>query len=331
VGTLVKMKPAALMILALAFTPYSLALSSNNNLASFLRAVEQNNLVTIRTYLKDSQIINLRDEQGYSALIHASRSERANPKLLKLLLDSRAEVNLQDYEGKTALMHALTPENVCVECIAILLKARADPNVRDREGKTALFYSKHISSTKALIANGAIMDITDNSGFSPLGTCANVCTEEVLEFLQSLGLKPTKSDRLFLGLQEYDLQAVKSALKDGASLEVLLPDNHFTPLLFAVHEFYTSKESRTLDLIRFLLNQGANRNARSPEGATALIMVLSRNDIPEPSMLEALEVLLHHKADPNLSDSYGARRLKLANEVPQSEQAKLLLINYGAQ
>jgi ankyrin repeat protein len=48
--------------------------------------------------------VNLRDEQGFTALMEAART--GNPEVVKFLLEHQADATLTDCEGKTAIQIA---------------------------------------------------------------------------------------------------------------------------------------------------------------------------------------------------------------------------------
>lgn len=95
--------------------------------------------------------VNLRDSEGFTALIYAARSE--NPLLLKLLLSHRANVNTQAKNGRTALMEAANENEL--ENVRILLQAGAGVNLEDDEGETAMSMTSDPDIQELLLSFGA--------------------------------------------------------------------------------------------------------------------------------------------------------------------------------
>ena len=78
---------------------------------------------------------DVRDAAGRTLLMNAAKS--GNVKEIKLLLKSGADVNLKDNDGWTALMYAVRySENL--ECTESLLDAQADISAKNKYGSTAL-------------------------------------------------------------------------------------------------------------------------------------------------------------------------------------------------
>ncbi len=95
--------------------------------------------------------VNLRDSEGFTALMYAARSE--NPLMLKLLLSHRANVNTQAKNGRTALMEAANEGEL--ENVRILLQAGADVNLKDDEGETAMSMTSDPDIEELLLSFGA--------------------------------------------------------------------------------------------------------------------------------------------------------------------------------
>ena len=76
------------------------------------------------------------------------------------------------------------------------------------------------------------------------------------------------------------------------------------------------------DDIKVLLDKGANPNARSPQGDTALTLALTRNDSASADMVKTL---LNKGADPNLQDSARNYPVTLAAKFGRADLVSLML------
>ncbi len=93
---------------------------------------------------------------------------------------------------------------------------------------------------------------------------------------------------LFEAARRSDLNAVQSLLKlKGLNLNVR--QNGMTPLLLAA----SSQESGAPEILKLLVESGADVNVRNSRNETALYLVV------EHARLDAVRLLLAHKADPN--------------------------------
>ena len=98
-------------------------------------------------------IANVRDNDGKTALIHASYKNHL--KVVQILIDAGADVDIQDNDGRTALMWASSNDNL--EVVQELIKAGADVNIQNNEGWTALIYAK-------IYKNQEIIDLLKKAG-----------------------------------------------------------------------------------------------------------------------------------------------------------------------
>lgn len=72
---------------------------------------------------------------GETVLMKAS-SLTSSEQTIKVLIEHHGDLNLRDNKGRTAVMHAAS--SCCSDAIPLLLQNGADPNARDNDGKTAL-------------------------------------------------------------------------------------------------------------------------------------------------------------------------------------------------
>jgi ankyrin repeat protein len=109
--------------------------------------------------------------------------------------------------------------------------------------------------------------------------------------------------------------AVKALLDRGATPSIASRDQAFTPLHSAVA---TDAGASDTDIVRLLLEAGADPNAKSREGGTPLHTAAFTGD------RESAELLLAYGADPNATDAKGHTPLDLARDRKNIEVAALL-------
>lgn len=161
---------------------------------------------------------------------------------------------------------------------------------------------------------------------------------------------PRQPDNFQDAIRAGDRTAVLKLIKGGQSLN---DHNLFlgvTPLMYAI------EEGRT-DIVKDLLEAGADVNAPGKDGKTALMQAILSNQIPIlPDLLkagakpdsvddngstalmnavsagssEAVRILLEYGADPNRIDHYGISALAIAQSSKESEIVALLQ-NAGAK
>lgn len=88
--------------------------------------------------------------------------KRTELELIEALVDSGANPNKANYEGVTPLMAAV--KLGCVEKVALLLENGADPNLKDIDGATCLHFAASLgleTITALLLRNGAFLNCRD--------------------------------------------------------------------------------------------------------------------------------------------------------------------------
>ncbi|KAI5788969.1 hypothetical protein DFH27DRAFT_216688 [Peziza echinospora] len=112
--------------------------------------------------------------------------------LLNILLENNVDPSIvltEEHLGCTALHLATAVHNECA--IRHLISFRQDSknlDATDREGRTALHYASrngNLNSVLQLVAGGAICDIKDNKGWTPLHDAADGGYEDIVTFLLS--------------------------------------------------------------------------------------------------------------------------------------------------
>ncbi|KAL2093001.1 hypothetical protein ACEWY4_010313 [Coilia grayii] len=113
---------------------------------SLLKAVWLRRLRLTRLLLEGGAYINESNDRGETPLMVACMSKHSDTqsvskaKLVKYLLDNKADPNIQDKTGKSALMHACS-HRAGHEVVSLLLTNGADPSLEDRSGASALVYA----------------------------------------------------------------------------------------------------------------------------------------------------------------------------------------------
>jgi ankyrin repeat protein len=115
--------------------------------------------IVVDLFLKAGMNVNIKDEDGLTALMMAAGS--GSPETVKLLIEAGADVNAKDKDNETALLQAAfywgAPENG-IKIIKTLIDAGADVNAKNKDGETALLRAERSGNSeivKILKKNGA--------------------------------------------------------------------------------------------------------------------------------------------------------------------------------
>jgi ankyrin repeat protein len=222
--------------------------------------------------LKRKPELDIQNDQGQNALLLAVR--RDDHELVKELLDSEANINLIGKDGYSALMLAIQRRDT--EMARFLLSKNADFNAIDGNDSTPLMMageSGSIELVKELLAKGANPEAKDRNGKTVLDRAMDLKQTDVVQFLMGRASAGEKTAKATPGYRE---------------------------LLAAMW-------AKDIGQFKKLLEQGADVNARGPNGRTILM------DATDHFFLDFVRLLIEKGADVNAADSSGATAASLAH------------------
>jgi ankyrin repeat protein len=202
---------------------------------------------------------------------------RNNVDIIKLLIDNGANVESKDEYGRTAFRNAISAKNI--EIAELLLKRGANVNSKNRAGETALLEAVgHIEIVKFLLDKG--IDLPSPTILMRVVYSRDL---ETLELLLDKGANPNAkypNGRTLLmeaAAADHHLTPWYKKLGD-LSLRIIFM-NPFAPV-------YRSGE-RDPQIVKLLLQKGADVNAKDQDGWTALKRAQERGAKEIVEMLKA--------------------------------------------
>jgi len=166
-------------------------------------------------------------------------------------------------------------------------------------------------STKLLIAHGAdVESVSEQQGSRPLHLAADAGSIKVLALLVQAGADIEATD----GLDRRPLgraaaagqtEAVEVLLNSGAGIEARGGHSQRTPLIEAAY-------NGRLDVARFLVQRGADVNARDDRGKSALWMASTPESYVPAGGPQLIEFLAENGADVEAADNTGMTPLAWA-------------------
>ena len=212
-------------------------------------AAKNQDVVGVRSLLKQHANINAPDVDGTTALIYAAHQN--NLDLVRLLLDAGADAKAANRYRVTALSEACNVGNG--EMIQALLKAGADPNAAIGEGETPLMTASRtgtVEGVKALLAAGA--DVNAKEGYRGETALMWAVAEnhaDVARLLIAAGAELNARSTFY----DFNFRKVASG-----GTQAILFRGGLTPLLFASRQ-------GAVESAQVLLDAGADVNLPEPE------------------------------------------------------------------
>ena len=305
-------------------------------------------LEIVKLLVANGANVNAKDNNGQSPLSFASES--CNKEIVEFLIKNGADVNAKDNDGFTALMCAVAlsfqifDEDIerSLETIRVLVENGANINAKDNDGETALDKAKTDEVWELLVSLGAkitstlsqkdldneLYDATKNGDLEKVKECltngANV------NITQDFGLTPLMWAAG--AAHKGHLEIVKLLVEHGADIEAKDSNAGYTALIFAAkREEYSSGfrmvaidtfsimggNTTQLEIVKYLVEQGANINARSSYNTTALMEAAYKGNF------EIVKFLVQNGADVNIKNNDN----KTALDAAKTDEIALFLID----
>jgi ankyrin repeat protein len=156
-----------------------------------------------------------------------------------------------------------------------------------------------LDSVRAHLAAGACVNARDEGEATPLHRAVASGHREVVEFLIAHGANVNAVGGILAGTPLCEAVATDYSLVAGDLLKKERPDLGYDDKLYWELREKLAKQLM-LDIVRILIEHGADVNARDESGGTVLFFALGDN-----TPVEVIKFLLTRGAHPGLKDDYG--------------------------
>lgn len=161
-----------------------------------------------------------------------------------------------------------------------LLARKADVNARSEDGSTALLWAAHwndVSTAELLIRAHADANLANEFGMTPLSRACTNGSAALVELLLNAGANPnariaTGETPIMTCAGTGSADAVRLLIANGADINAKEPSQNQSALMWAASE-------RHPNVVRLLLEAGANAQAHTKKGFTALHFAAREGDI----------------------------------------------------
>jgi N-acyl-D-amino-acid deacylase len=276
---------------------------------AIVRAVERGAAADIERLLSAGADPDVVGTDGVPLVMTATLFASAD--IVELLLKRGADPNRTDPAGATALMWAVPN----LDKARVLLARGANANARSKTGRTPLLvaasYPGTVNVLRLLLDRGADLRAQDQAGQSALSLAVRSSDIDVVRFLVERGLDPatlTPGARR-VAFARYDLPIVEFLLSKSPapSPELLGTATTWQPValvarliesgadvngpLNAAYARTTlmnavTSEAAGADIVKLLLERGADVNAKTTDGETALDWAIYKGDRAKIQLLE---------------------------------------------
>jgi ankyrin repeat protein len=298
-----------LAVLSAAMAVSGIAARADSQSDAFYAAIRTNDLARLGNLLKQGASPNAKDDRGVTPLMHAAAVGSTDA--MKLLIANGADVNAKNDYNSTALMWSATD----IEKVRLLIEHNADVNAVSKQGRTAVFVAAMSDDSseivRLLIAKGADLKAVDEAKMTMLHAATMGNDTETIRLMIDAGLDVNAVDiggytPLINASQNGNAAAVRLLLSKGANVNSVsaqgdvqthtggrvkngpLAQGKFTALLLA-------SAFGPPDLVKALLDAGADVNAQDVRGMTPLMLAVA-TDRQNP---EIIRTLLAKGADVN--------------------------------
>lgn len=250
---------------------------------NFLKSVADDNTAVAELFVKAGIDVNAKEEkEGYTALLLAIRNK--NQKIARMILDAGANPNAQNKAGDYPL-HAASSAGLC-DVVKQLITAKADVKEGGPQALVGASSSGFIECVRALVDADA--PLNGNEATDAVSLAASKGHVDIVKLFFDKGMDVRSSDK-------YGRRLIDNLL-------------------------FTAAFTGETKVIRFLLEKGADKNARGDEDGTPLIEAIQRK-----SRDEAFKLLLSKGADVNAANNRGETALYFAVEKENLELIKMLM------
>ncbi|KAJ8948532.1 hypothetical protein NQ318_000072 [Aromia moschata] len=258
--------------------------------------------------------LRLRDKHGRTSLDYAI--VRDHTQLVQYFISKGPDANVLDKFGRRPIHEAMEMGHFTV--LELLVDAKCDVNAKDDRGRTALHVASRgsLDLVKFLVDNGAVVDVEDDEGCTPLQDCVATGELAVIEFLIGKGANVNTRNAegctpLLSAALEGNQDGIRLLVENGA--DVNARDNAGrTPFIVAVRCGH-------LVTVKLMVERGANIHATDEGGSTGLHAAARWN------FVDIVRFLVDSGADVDAADGNGRTALHVAARPKYLEVVKLLV------
>jgi len=188
--------------------------------------------------------------------------------------------------------------------VRTLLNQRADVNARADDGSTALLWAAHwndVAAADLLLRAGADANAANDFRITPLSLACTNASASLVELLLKAGASPrtpiaTGETPIMTCANSGSADAVRMLLARGAGVNAKEPSQNQTALMWAA-------SGRHPEVVRTLIEAGADLQARTRKGFSALHFAAREGDLQSTKLLLAAGVNINIRSQPEPAEA----------------------------
>ncbi|MDN5247985.1 MAG: ankyrin repeat domain-containing protein [Wolbachia endosymbiont of Tyrophagus putrescentiae] len=269
--------------------------------------VVNENVSSIKTTTENKADINLVSKEDKLAPLHLAAGS-GSTSVVKLLIEKGAKVNLQNKNGRTPLHLAAGSGGTSV--VKLLIEKEAKVNLQDKNGRTPLHLAARSGNTSVvelLIEKRAGVNPQDQDRRTPLHLASRYDHMDVVDVLVRRNANSMLIDKR--GKTPRDLttsEGIREFLRSAEKVQLLQQDVHYIADGNQMTSLHLASRYGHIDVVRTLINNGANIEARSGNQYTPLHLAVTGSHLP------IVDLLIENGANVNAVDINGKTILHLA-------------------
>ena len=245
--------------------PGSVKLKGPGGATPLMYAALYGDAASVRQMIELGADVNAANDAGATALMWAIDDAEK----VRLLLDHGADANATSIENRTALAIAVGKRGAA-PVVKLLLDHGAKSDEASFRGQSAFVRAGgDLAVLKALTEHGVDAAHLSPALASALASDCAACVDMLIPSVPKRAL----SSLLITWAGDRDTRALRILLDHGADAKAVLPGLGFTALMGAA-----DAEIGPLDRVKSLIEHGADVNAKTAEGATALDFAVRSGD-----------------------------------------------------
>ena len=254
--------------------------------------------------------------------LSCARSDETSPEMVQDML------KLRGFKFTEAeFFRAVNLEDA--QAVRAFLQGGMNPNAKNEKGETALTYAIQYKEPKVIkvLLEKADVNIKDDLGNSPIHLAVMKKKDEIFDLLLEKNVdvnvagadgKTKNQTALYAAVMQNREDLVQKLIEKGSDPNIADADGGLV-LSEAV-----ARRNANPQIVKRLLDGGANVNAQELNQGTALIIAASNNAISSPTRQEIVKMLLDKGADKSIKDKTGKTALDWAKHQGNTDVVEML-------